>query len=182
VARHRSKQRASHRNPSRRPKMKVRRHHRRNPGGLPLNDIFMLGAGGFLGAAGASGGAQLLGSMNTGWVGYAANLFSTGLLAWLIHSFTKNKVLAAGVWAGGVGATIRRVIGDYSLLGSMGTSLGVGDYMVSNWATPQRLPDALHSAMVQIPQGWGGASPIVGSGQAANASMLGMDDARGMVS
>ena len=151
-----SKKRASHKgNPGRRPKTKMSHHRKRsNPAGASMKDILMLGAGGFLGAAGASGGAQLLGSSNTGWVGYAANLFSTGLLAWLIHAFTKNKILAAGVWAGGVGATIRRVIGDYSLLGSMGQSLGVGDYMVSNWVMPQRLPDALHSAMVQIPQGW----------------------------
>jgi len=172
-------------NPGRRPKTKMSHHRRRahgNPAGASMKDILMLGAGGFLGAAGASGGAQLLGSSNTGWMGYAANLFSTGLLAWLIHAFTKNKILAAGVWAGGVGATIRRVIGDYSLLGSMGQSLGVGDYMVSNWVTPQRLPDALHSAMVQIPQGWGSAPTMVGSGQAANASMMGMDDSRGMTS
>jgi hypothetical protein len=179
-----SKRRASHEgNPGRRPKKMSHHRRRHNPAGMPaMKDMLMLGAGGFIGGAGATAGAQLLGSSNTGWVGYAANIASTGVLAWLIHSFTKNKVLAAGIWAGGVGATIKRIMGDYSLFGSMGQSLGVGDYMASNFVSAQRLPDALHSAMVQIPQGWGSGGPVtVGAGQAASAYALGIDDARGFV-
>ena len=101
----------------------------------------------------------MLSSSNTGAVGYLANLAGTGILAAAAHMFMKgNKALVAGIIAGGVGATIKRVIGDYSLLGQYGASLGMGDYLSSDFLTPQSLVNGPTSAQLIKPS-WGNAAP-----------------------
>jgi hypothetical protein len=51
--------------------------------------------------------------------------------------------------AGGIGQVIARAIGDYTQFGQYLDGAGMGDYMASNWVTPQRLPDALNSAVAE---------------------------------
>jgi hypothetical protein len=154
------------------------RHHRRrsNPGIGPMKDWLSLGAGAVVGGVGATQLPQMLMSTsNTGAVGYFMNLAATGILAGAAHMLLKgNKALVAGVIAGGVGATIRRIIGDYSLLGSYGTSLGMGDYL-SNWnfATPQYTAGGYQSL---IPPGGAAAAPMpvnVGGAGVAGLGYLG---------
>lgn len=117
---------------------------------------------------------MILGNKNTGWFGYLSNLAGTFLLAWGASRFAKGKMgstLTMGIVAGGIGQVISRAITDYSILGSYGQQLGFGDYMVSNWVTPQRMVDGLNSAQIEIPGGWAPTTMI-----AAPAGMSGMYD------
>lgn len=114
-------------------RMNTRHRRRSNPGGAVVKDWLSLGAGAVVGGVGATQLPQLvLSTSNTGAIGYLANMAATGILAAAAHMLMKgNKALVAGIIAGGVGATIKRVIGDYSLLGSYGASLGMGDYLTN---------------------------------------------------
>lgn len=114
-------------------RMNTRHRRRSNPGGAVVKDWLSLGAGAVVGGVGATQLPQLvLSTSNTGAIGYLANMAATGILAAAAHMLMKgNKALVAGIIAGGVGATIKRIIGDYSLLGSYGASLGMGDYLTN---------------------------------------------------
>ena len=135
----------------------VRIHHRRrsNPAGMVIKDWLSLGAGAVVGSVGATQLPQLvLSTSNTGPVGYVANLAATGILAAAAHMLMRgNKALVGGIIAGGVGATIKRFIGDYSLLGSYGASLGMGDYLSNfNFPVPQSVGGAGWNQVMGGPQ------------------------------
>ena len=70
---------------------------------------------------------------------------ATLVLGWLGGMVTRNRAFPAGILAGGLGALMRRIISDYSLFGGYTAQLGMGDYMVSNWVTPQRLSSDFRS-------------------------------------
>lgn len=144
---------------------RARRHHRqRNPAGYRWSDLFVLGGGAVVGGALSSAGTQLvLGASNTGIMGYTGNLVATLVLAWLGGMVIKNRAFPAGILAGGIGSLMRRVIADYSLLGGYSQSLGMGDYMVSNWVTPQRLTSDFRSLTeANMGQGpWGLQTPAI---------------------
>ena len=107
------------------------------------------------GAVGSKLGAQaVLGTKNTGFLGYGANLATGGVLAWIAKGVLKNAQAAREVFAGSVVQVVLRLIADYTPFGQYTSQLGMGDYLASNWVTPQRYVDALHSAQVQIPGGW----------------------------
>ena len=107
------------------------------------------------GAVGSKLGAQMvLGSKNTGVLGYGANLGAGALLAWGTKAVLKNAAAARAVFAGSVVQVVLRLIADYTPFGQYTAQLGMGDYLASNWVTPQRYVDGLHSAQVQIPGGW----------------------------
>ena len=132
------------------------RHHRRrgNPGmGLgQAKDWVYGGVGVIAGVVGTRALPQLLlGASNTGIMGYLANAAATGLLTFAAHMASKNKVLTASVLAGGAASIISRVIQDYSLLGSYSSQVGLGDYLMSDWLTPQYLTDGLHNANLNRP-------------------------------
>lgn len=124
---------------------KRKNSYRKNPGtmGKPA-DWLALGAGAIVGGLGATSIPQMvLGSSNTGAMGYLAMAASTAILAVGAHmAFKGNVTLTSGVIAGGAGALIKRIIGDYTPFGqylnaTAGAS-GLGDYL-SNWnfTTPQ---------------------------------------------
>ncbi len=123
-----------------------------------MGDMLSLGGGAVLGSTLPKLASQfVLGGKNSGWLGYGSNLVGTVLLAYVAGRFAKGKqgqTLTMGIIAGGIGQVISRVISDYSILGSYGAQLGFGDYMVQDFVAPQRLIDGLHSAQVQIPNGW----------------------------
>lgn len=98
-------------------------------------------------------------------MGYAVNLISTFVLSWLGGMVTRNKAFPAGILAGGIGSLMRRIIADYSLLGGYSAQLGMGDYMVSNWVTPQRLTADFRSLTdATVGQGqWGLQAPALSS-------------------
>jgi len=177
---HRRRTRA---NPGRRRRVynRGRRHIRhRNPAGHRWTDIFVLGGGAAVGGALSSAGTQLiLGTSNTGAIGYVGNLVSTFVLSWLGGMVTRNKSFPAGILAGGIGALIRRVIADYSLFGGYTASLGMGDYLVSNWVAPQRLASDFRSLSeanmgpfnAQGGWGWQSSAPAISSSGVSTRGM-----------
>jgi hypothetical protein len=169
VATNRARRRRSVSNPGRRRRrrrvrMNARRHGvRRNPATLggSIKDLFTSSVFIVGGAVGSKLLTQAaLGSNNTGIMGYAGNAGVTLALAWAAAAFLKNKAIAHAVAAGGMVQIVLRLIADYTPWGQYTSNLGVGDYQVSNFVTPQRYVDALHSAQIQIPAGWG-APPVV---------------------
>ena len=138
-------------------------HHRkrRNPGelGRPM-DWIKGGVGVIGGGVGTRMIPQLFGSTNTGGIGYALNAGTAILLAWGTHLFARDRVLTASVAAGGFAALILRIVGDLTPYGQALSLSGFGDYMVSNWVTPQRIMDP-RQAMFEVPSGWG-TMPMLG--------------------
>jgi hypothetical protein len=110
-----------------------------------------------------------LGAKNTGIMGYAGNAVATAVLSFAAHKMFANKTIGQMVLAGGIAQIIVRMISDYTPYGQYLAGTGLGDYMVANWVAPQRLPDALGSAMVEIPQGW--APTLVTQSAAAGAGV-----------
>lgn len=154
-----------------------RTHHRRraNPGtfGRPM-DWLEGGAGVLTGVVAARGLPQLvLGSSNTGPMGYAANAVATAIATFAAHmAFPRHHVFSASVLAGGVAAIISRVIGDYSLLGSYSSQLGLGDYLMNfNFTTPQYLAPGNSRGL--ITQGGAPASVPMNMNSAAPAGVSG---------
>jgi hypothetical protein len=129
-----------------------------------------LGGGAVIGSSVPKLASQaVLGPKNTGIVGYFANLVGTGILAWAAAKFVpRQRMLAAGILAGGVGQVISRAIGDYTQFGQYLDGAGMGDYMAANWVAPQRLPNALESAMSE-----NGQQPMV-MASAAGAGVSGL--------
>jgi len=155
--------RAAHRNRARHNRRRVHR----NPfggswGSEIVSALFVIG-----GAVASKLGAQMvLGSSNTGPMGYAANLAVGGVGAYVLGGPMKNKKAAAAFFSGSVVEVVLRLIQDYTPFGQYVTGLGMGDYFASNWVIPQRYTDALHSAQVQIPGGWGPAPLAIASAAA----------------
>jgi hypothetical protein len=158
-----------------------RHHHRRhNPGqfGGPMEWVTG-GIGAVVGGVGAPALTQMvLGASNTGPMGYFGNAVAVALLA-AASAFAapKQKFLAMGIVFGGVGSIIRRVIGDYSLLGSYSSAVaqntagvsGLGDYIM-NWNYP--IPQYLQPGNSRALTPYGGAPatiPVVNN--AANPGM-----------
>lgn len=136
---------------------KVTHHKKRhNPAGRlgrPM-DWIKGGVGVIGGGVGTRLIPQFLGSTNTGAVGYGLNAITALALSWATHAFTKDAVLTASVAAGGFAALILRMVNDLTPYGSALSLSGFGDYMVSNWVTPQRIVDP-RQAMFEVPNGWG---------------------------
>lgn len=132
------------------------RYHRPNPGTASVGEIITTSTFVLVGALGSKLGAQLiLGTNNTGPVGYAGNL-AVGAGLWLItDKVMKNKTAASGVIAGTVAALILRLLNDYTPIGTYIQNLGMGDYQMQSYVQPQILVDPLANADVQIPPGWG---------------------------
>jgi hypothetical protein len=130
-----------------------RRRHtsRRNPGvaGFSTNELLKL-------AAGAAGGViaskyltqMVLGSSNTGTMGYAASAVATLALAWAAHKFA-SKDVATGVVAGGLGALALRIFqenvsGTSTSMSGLGDpdmaalGIGMGDYKFGQIGVPAR--------------------------------------------
>lgn len=108
------------------------------------SDWLALGSGAIVGGLGATSLPQMvLGASNTGPMGYLGMAAATALLATAGHfMFKKNMMLTSGIIAGGAGALIKRIIGDYTPFGqylnaNAGAS-GLGDYLSGwNFTTPQ---------------------------------------------
>lgn len=161
MARHRKSKKSGRRRPSsvaRRPRKQnpARRGHRRrrNPG-------FNVGqAGGYIKKAGfliaGAAGTRLLtqavlGSKNTGVIGYIANAIVALILGPVTGKVLKSPDAGAMVTLGGfVGLTLR-LITDFTPFGQQLALSGMGDYQVSTFFTPARYIDATNSAVVDLP-------------------------------
>lgn len=86
---------------------------------------------------------MVLGASNSGPMGYLGMAASTAVLAVAGHMlFKKNTMLTSGIIAGGAGAIIKRIIGDYTpygaYLNATAGASGMGDYLSGwNFTTPQ---------------------------------------------
>lgn len=119
---------------------------------LVTNAVFVI-----LGALGSKLGAQaVLGTKNTGIMGYAGNAAIGAALWFITEKLMKNRAASAGVISGTIVQILLRVINDYTPFGSYVAQLGMGDYQMQSFVTPQVLVDPLNSAEIQIPSGWGG--------------------------
>jgi hypothetical protein len=154
--------------------MKMNRRRRRNPSGMGsltgivTNAVFVL-----VGALGSKLGAQLiLGSNNTSWVGYAGNA-AVGVGLWfLTEHVMKNKEASSGVIAGTVVEIILRIINDMTPFGQYTSSLGMGDYQMQSFVTPQVLVDPYNSAQIAIPPGWAPTTVVAPPAAAASGGMV----------
>lgn len=148
------------------------RARRRNPG--QIGSLLKTGASVLAGAVGSKVGAQLvLGNKNSGIFGYLGNAAAGGLLAWGAKAVLHDRSISQGIVVGTVVQIILRAVGDFTPYGSFLSLQGLGDYMVSNFVTPQRMVDGLNSAMVQVPNGWGAPAALPAP---VGAGMSGMYD------
>jgi hypothetical protein len=150
---------------------------RKNPGTLGSpSDWLALGAGAVAGGLGATALPQaVMGSANTGPVGYLGMAAATAVIAVAGHFlFKKNVMLTSGIIAGGAGALIKRIIGDYTPLGqylnaNAGAS-GMGDYLTNwNFTTPQIIGGSGNTSL-----GTAGTIPVsvAGAGTGAGRALM----------
>ena len=131
------------------------KHYRRNPGAssighLVTNAVFVIA-----GALGSKLGAQMvLGSNNVGLIGYAGNAASGAVLWFLAEKVLKNRTAAEGILAGTAVQIVLRLINDYTPFGQYVSNLGMGDYQMQSFVTPQVLVSPLRNAQISIPPGW----------------------------
>ena len=122
----------------------------------------------------------VLGSSNTGFMGYAGNAIATGLLAWGTHMVSHNPRNRDAVILGGVMGIIARLITDFTPYGQLLQQQGFGDYgmglyLPQNDPMPSRLvtPDG---AVVEVPSGWGGGYVPAAAGMGEIYSGSGLYD------
>lgn len=120
-------------------------------GGLVTTGTFAI-----VGALGSKLGAQLvLGTNNTGPIGYLGNAAVGAGMWFLADKVLKNRNMGHGILIGTVIQIILRVVNDYTPFGSYVANLGMGDYQMQSYVTPQILLDPVNSAAINIPNGWG---------------------------
>ena len=169
---HRRRRRTMHSNPAphrrRYTRHRTRHNRRRNPGGMSgFSHDIMQAIAAFGGYFGSKLATQLvMGSGNTGVAGYMGNAAATAALAIIAGVFPPTKKLVTMIVAGGAIQIIARVLSDNTAFGTLTSQLGVGDYQMQNFATPQRLVDPLNSAAIEIPSGWGAPAAVVVSSNA----------------
>ena len=125
--------------------------------------------GGFFGSKLAT--QLVMGAGNTGVAGYMGNAAATAALAIIAGVFPPTKKLVTMIVAGGAIQIISRVLSDNTAFGTLTSQLGVGDYQMQNFVTPQRLIDPLNSAAIEIPSGWGAPPAVVVSSNAPPGAM-----------
>ena len=159
----------------RNPVVRHRRHsYRRNPLGAGWGQTFMEGSAVLAGILGSKYLAQMvLGTSNTSFVGYAANLAVGGIGGWAAGSLLKKPKLGQSFFVGSVIEVIVRVLEDYTPVGAFIQSVGVGDYFASNFVTPQHYVNPLNSAQVGIPAGWA-PTTVIQSASAPAGSLAGI--------
>lgn len=156
----------------------VRRYpKRRNTGGGTMGSVGGLvttGTFAIVGALGSKLGAQLvLGTNNTGPIGYLGNAAVGAGMWFLADKVLKNRNMGHGILIGTVIQIILRVVNDYTPFGSYVANLGMGDYQMQSYVTPQILLDPVNSAAISIPNGWGGGGAIAAAPTAAAHGMKG---------
>jgi hypothetical protein len=133
------------------------RKYRRNAGVGMGGLVPMVTNGAFviIGALGSKLGTQaILGTKNVGVLGYAGNAAVGGVLWFITEKIMKNRAASTGVISGTIVQILLRIINDYTPFGQYVSQLGMGDYQMQSFVTPQVLVDPWRSAEVAIPPGW----------------------------
>lgn len=135
---------------------------RKNPGMNQLTDA-VLGAGVVVAAAVASklGAQMVLGDKNTGIMGYVGNVAAGVALFFAAKTVTRNPTVLSSIASGTTVQIVLRGINDFTPLGRYVQDLGMGDYQVQSYVTPQILRDPHASAEISIPRGWGGETVLM---------------------
>jgi hypothetical protein len=152
---------------------RMNRRHRRNAGmfsggvgGILTNAVFVI--------AGALGSKLLtqmvLGTNNTGMIGYAGNAVAGFGLWFLAAKVLKNTEGAKGIISGTAVQLVLRLINDYTPFGQYVSQLGMGDYQAQAFVTPQVLVDPYNSARIKIPGAWLPPPPPPQTPSAASAA------------
>lgn len=129
-----------------------RRTARRNPSMGGVSNLIVSAGYAIAGAVGSKYLTQMvLGSSNTGMMGYGANLAASFIAGKAVGMFTKNKQAENSVILGGVIMTVVRILSDLTPLGATLQQYGLGDYEASTWLSPARYIDGAKSAAVDIP-------------------------------
>jgi hypothetical protein len=129
-----------------------RRSRRSNPSFGGIGSLITSAAYAVGGAVSSKYLTQLvLGSSNTGYLGYAANLAASFVGGKALGMFIKNKQAENSFILGGVIMTLIRFLSDQTPLGSTLQQYGLGDYEASTWLSPARLIDANKSAQIELP-------------------------------
>lgn len=159
-------------------------HHarRHNPGTYGSASEWIVGGiGAVVGGVGAPALTQLaMGTSNTGPMGYFGNAVAVAVLAAASHfGMPRQKFLTLGIIFGGVGSIFRRIIGDYSLLGSYSSQVsgvsGMGDYLMNfNWPIPQQLAPGNNRQLTPYGGGAPATLPVVNNSANAGAPGMGM--------
>ncbi len=174
------KRRAASSTAGRRPKRKLmnkaqRRKNAGYSGALPRPmEWAKLGVGGIGGGFLTRIIPQFAGASNTGPMGYAMNAAAAIAITIGVHMATKDRYLTMGAATGGAIALGLRIAGDYTPYGSTLALSGFGDYMVSNFVTPQRIVNP-NSAIWEVPSGWGTQPAALPYGGAGSGSDRGTD-------
>lgn len=159
-------------------KRMTRRHGRRsNPGFLGSPTDWVQGGAGVLGGVVVARVLPqlVLGASNAGPMGYGANLIAALGAGWLTHMiFPRNRVLTGAVVAGGVAATLARVIADRTPFGAQLSLTGLGDwglglYQKSNFNRPQHLVNGRPGTPGSSNYAFGPGSPYSGLPTLSNA-------------
>lgn len=131
------------------------RKYKRNVGVSRLGQRVVTGLFVIAGALGSKVTAQaVLGANNVGVIGYAANIAAGGILWFLAEKVMRNPAASDGIIYGTIVQVILRAIHDYTPFGSYLNQLGMGDYEMQSFVTPQVLVDPLNSAEIAIPPGF----------------------------
>lgn len=107
-----------------------------------MGNLIMQAVGVGAGAIGSKFLTQMvLGSSNTGFMGYIGNAVATGILGWGAHAVSKSKDLSSSIIVGGATQILIRIMTDLTPFGSAVAGTGLGDYQVANFWMPPRLND-----------------------------------------
>lgn len=140
---------------TRRSTMRHYGRRRRNIGmGAGLGPLVTKSAFALAGAAASKIIPQvLLGTTNTGWIGYLANA-GTGFALWLLaEKVLKNRNAAEGIAIGTAVQILDRILNDMTPFGTYLAGAGFGDYQAQAYLTPQVLVDPYNSARIRMPAG-----------------------------
>jgi hypothetical protein len=101
-------------------------------------------------------GAQMvLQGKNTGLMGYAGNLAAGAALYFAAKAAKAPDHVLSSIAGGTAVQIVLRGINDYTPLGEYVKDLGMGDYQIQSFVTPQILKSPNDSAEMSVPQGWG---------------------------
>lgn len=101
-------------------------------------------------------GAQMvLQGKNTGLMGYLGNAAAGAALYMAAKAAKAPDNVLASIAGGTAVQIVLRGINDYTPLGEYVKDLGMGDYQIQSFVTPQILKNPNESAEISIPSGWG---------------------------
>lgn len=101
------------------------------------------------------GAQMILQNKNTGVMGYAGNAAAGAALYFAAKAAKAPEKVLSAIAGGTAVQIVLRGINDYTPLGEYVKDMGMGDYQVQSFVTPQILRNPNESAEISVPNGWG---------------------------